>query len=223
MKEQGYRAKRSGTELPIVLPNRRGYFFCKRVQDILLSIVALTVLSPLLLLIAVLIVLDDPKGGPFFAQDRAGKDEKIFKMYKFRTMCVDAEARLAEVMQYNEMEGPVFKIKDDPRITRVGKFLRRTSLDELPQLVNILRGEMSIVGPRPLPAREVAVHTPYQKQRLQVTPGLTCFWQIQPNRNSISFDDWVEMDLRYIREQSFWLDWKLILGTVAALLRGDGQ
>lgn len=217
------RTRSSRTPLPAVLPVQRGYLLCKRAQDILLSALALVALSPLLLVVAVLILADDPGGGPFFTQDRSGKDGKVFKMYKFRTMCVDAEARLAEVLQYNEMQGPVFKIKDDPRITRIGKYLRRTSIDELPQLLNVLRGEMSIVGPRPLPAREVAVHTPYQKQRLRVKPGLTCFWQVQPRRNTISFDDWVELDLRYIRERSFLLDWKLIFLTVAALLRGDGQ
>ena len=203
--------------------SKRVYLAVKRVQDVVLSALALIVLSPLLLLVSLLIVIDDPKGGPFFAQDRSGKDGRVFRMYKFRTMCVDAEERLKDVIQFNEMEGPVFKIKDDPRITKIGKFLRRTSIDELPQLINVLKGDMSLVGPRPLPAREVAVHTPYQKQRLAVASGLTCFWQIQPNRNDINFDDWVEMDLKYIREQNFWLDWKLIFLTVRALLRYDGR
>lgn len=201
----------------------RGYLLAKRLQDILLSGLALVALSPLLLLIAVLIVADDPKGGPFFVQDRSGLNGRVFRMYKFRTMCVDAEERLKDVLQDNEMEGPVFKIRKDPRITRIGGVLRRTSIDELPQLVNVLKGDMSLVGPRPLPTREVAVHTAYQKQRLLVTPGLTCFWQVQPNRNDISFDNWVEMDLRYIRERSWLLDWKLIFLTFGALFRRDGR
>ena len=200
----------------------RGYLLAKRLQDILLSGLALVALSPLLL-IAVLIVADDPKGGPFFVQDRSGLNGRVFRMYKFRTMCVDAEERLKDVLQDNEMEGPVFKIRKDPRITRIGGVLRRTSIDELPQLVNVLKGDMSLVGPRPLPTREVAVHTAYQKQRLLVTPGLTCFWQVQPNRNDISFDNWVELDLRYIRERSWLLDWKLIFLTFGALFRRDGR
>ena len=201
----------------------RGYLLAKRLQDILLSGLALVALSPLLLLIAVLIVADDPKGGPFFVQDRSGLNGRVFRMYKFRTMCVDAEERLKDVLQDNEMEGPVFKIRKNPRITRIGGVLRRTSIDELPQLVNVLKGDMSLVGPRPLPTREVAVHTAYQKQRLLVTPGLTCFWQVQPNRNDISFDNWVELDLRYIRERSWLLDWKLIFLTFGALFRRDGR
>ena len=201
----------------------RGYLLAKRLQDILLSGLALVALSPLLLLIAVLIVADDPKGGPFFVQDRSGLNGRVFRMYKFRTMCVDAEERLKDVLQDNEMEGPVFKIRKDPRITRIGGVLRRTSIDELPQLVNVLKGDMSLVGPRPLPTREVAVHTAYQKQRLLVTPGLTCFWQVQPNRNDISFDNWVELDLRYIRERSWLLDWKLIFLTFGARVRRDGR
>lgn len=201
----------------------RGYLLAKRLQDILLSGLALVALSPLLLLIAVLIVADDPKGGPFFVQDRSGLNGRVFRMYKFRTMCVDAEERLKDVLQDNEMEGPVFKIRKDPRITRIGGVLRRMSIDELPQLVNVLKGDMSLVGPRPLPTREVAVHTAYQKQRLLVTPGLTCFWQVQPNRNDISFDNWVELDLRYIRERSWLLDWKLIFLTFGALFRRDGR
>ena len=201
----------------------RGYLLAKRLQDILLSGLALVALLPLLLLIAVLIVADDPKGGPFFVQDRSGLNGRVFRMYKFRTMCVDAEERLKDVLQDNEMEGPVFKIRKDPRITRIGGVLRRTSIDELPQLVNVLKGDMSLVGPRPLPTREVAVHTAYQKQRLLVTPGLTCFWQVQPNRNDISFDNWVELDLRYIRERSWLLDWKLIFLTFGALFRRDGR
>ena len=130
--------------------------------------------------------------------------------------------KLNEFISQNEMDGPVFKIKDDPRITRVGKFLRKTGLDELPQLINILRGEMSIVGPRPPLPREVAQYTPYQKQRLYVTPGLTCYWQVQPNRNEMSFDEWIELDLKYINDRNFWLDWKLIFQTIWTILEMYG-
>lgn len=201
---------------------RRVYLCVKRVQDVVLSALALVILSPLMLLIALAVVIDDPRGGPIFSQIRCGRDGETFRLYKFRTMCVDAEQRLSELLPYNEMAGPAFKIQNDPRITRLGRFLRSTGLDELPQLLNILRGNMSIVGPRPPLPREVAEYTPYQRQRLTVIPGLTCFWQVSPRRNSLSFDNWVELDLRYIQEQSWLLDWKLIFQTVKAVLRREG-
>ena len=138
-------------------------------------------------------------------------------------MCADAEKKLDKLLQFNEMEGPAFKMKNDPRITRVGHFLRKTSLDELPQLVNILKGDMSIVGPRPPLPREVAQYTPYQRQRLQVVPGLTCYWQVQPHRNSLSFDEWVDLDVKYIRERSWRIDWKLIFSTFGVMLSGEGE
>lgn len=202
---------------------KRVYLRVKRMQDVLLSALALVVLLPILLLIALAVIVDDPKGGPMFSQVRCGQNGEAFRLYKFRSMCVGAEERLSALLPYNEMDGPVFKIRDDPRITRVGRFLRSTGLDELPQLINILRGDMSIVGPRPPLFREVQEYTPYQRQRLTVTPGLTCFWQVSPDRNSLSFDAWVEMDLRYIREQSWLLDWKLIFQTGRAVLRREGQ
>lgn len=202
---------------------KRVYLRVKRMQDVLLSALALVVLLPILLLIALAVIIDDPKGGPMFSQVRCGQNGEAFRLYKFRSMCVGAEERLSALLPYNEMDGPVFKIRDDPRITRVGRFLRSTGLDELPQLINILRGDMSIVGPRPPLFREVQEYTPYQRQRLTVTPGLTCFWQVSPDRNSLSFDAWVEMDLRYIREQSWLLDWKLIFQTGRAVLRREGQ
>lgn len=201
---------------------RRAYLRVKRIQDALLSALALIVLSPLMLLIALAVVIDDPQGSPIFSQIRCGRDGETFRLYKFRTMCVGAEHRLSELLPYNEMVGPAFKIQNDPRITRLGRFLRSTGLDELPQLVNILKGDMSVVGPRPPLPREVEAYTPYQRQRLMVTPGLTCFWQVSPRRNSLSFDDWVELDLRYIREQSWLLDWKLTFRTVRAVLRREG-
>jgi lipopolysaccharide/colanic/teichoic acid biosynthesis glycosyltransferase len=138
-------------------------------------------------------------------------------------MYVDAEDRLEELLQYNEMDGPAFKIKDDPRITRVGKFIRATSIDELPQLINVLNGSMSLVGPRPNLKREWALMDEKSKQRSCVTPGLTCYWQIAPHRNDISYDDWMELDLKYIRERSFLVDWKIIFKTVGAVLRKQGE
>lgn len=206
-----------------ILKHNRLYWFVKRAQDIVLSSIALIVLSPLMLGIAIFVVLDDPKGGPIFSQSRCGRDGKVFQFYKFRTMCVDAEDKLSELLDENEMKGPAFKMKEDPRITRIGKFLRKTSLDELPQLVNVLRGEMTIVGPRPPVPREYALYNDYQKQRLYVTPGLTCYWQVQPHRNDLSFDEWVELDLQYIQDRNFLLDWKLIFKTVKVMLTGQGM
>lgn len=198
------------------------YIAVKRAQDIVFSLLALVVLSPLMLVIAIAIMIDDPKGGFIFRQIRCGKDGRMFHFYKFRSMCVDAEKKLDGLLDQNEMEGPAFKIENDPRITRVGKFLRKTSLDELPQLINVLRGEMSIVGPRPSLPREVEQYTEYQKQRLSVKPGLTCYWQVQPHRNRISFEDWVELDLNYIKAQSYIVDWKIIIMTVKAICHMQG-
>lgn len=195
------------------------YMFCKRAMDIIGSLAGLILLSPLLLIIAIAIKIEDPKGSIFFAQQRCGKDNKLFPMYKFRSMVSNAEELLEELMEHNEMDGPVFKIKDDPRITKVGKFIRKTSVDELPQLFNILRGDMSIVGPRPAIPHEVAEYNDYQRQRLLVKPGLTCIWQVS-GRNSIGFDEWMEMDLEYITTRSLWMDIKLIFKTVGVLF-GD--
>ncbi len=198
-----------------------GYRFIKRAFDIAASFLGLIVLSPLLLVISALIVLDDPKGPPIFVQTRVGKDGKEFRFYKFRSMVVNAEAQLDELMDRNEVDGPVFKIKNDPRITRIGRFIRRTSIDELPQLWNVLRGDMSLVGPRPPVPREVRQYTGYQMLRLSVTPGLTCYWQVS-GRSDVSFDDWVELDLKYIREQSLWTDIKILAKTVGVVVRGGG-
>ena len=144
-------------------------------------------------------------------------------MYKFRSMYVDAEERLAELLQHNEMDGPAFKIKDDPRITRVGHFIRKTSIDELPQLFNIFKGDVSIVGPRPALPREVALYKDEWKQRMYVTPGLTCYWQIQPNRNDITFDEWMALDLQYIQDRSFFTDWMIIFMTIGAVIGKNGE
>lgn len=205
------------------LHRKRKYWVVRRAQDIFFSALALIILWPLLLLIALVIYIDDPHGSPVFSQVRCGRNGKEFKLYKFRTMCVDAEAKLDELLDENEMDGPAFKIKDDPRITRVGHILRRTSLDELLQLWNILKGDMSIVGPRPALPREIELYDDYQRQRMYVQPGLTCYWQIQPNRNEITFDEWMDMDIKYIQERNFWVDWKIIFMTAAAVLRGSGE
>lgn len=205
------------------LRSHRRYWFLRRTQDVLFSALALIVLSPVLLLTAMAIWVDDPHGSPFFKQVRCGRDGKTFYMYKFRSMYMDAEQKLEELLQNNEMDGPAFKIKDDPRITRVGHFIRKTSVDELPQLWNILKGDMSIVGPRPALPREVEQYKDIWKQRMYITPGLTCYWQIAPNRNDISFDDWMAMDMKYIEERSFWVDWKIIFMTVKAVVTKQGE
>ncbi len=199
------------------------YNFCRRFRDIFCSALALLVLWPFMLITAIAIVIDSPGAPAIFVQERIGKDGKPFKFYKFRSMCADAEAKLESLMALNEMDGPAFKIKDDPRITRVGKFIRACSIDELPQLINILKGDMSIVGPRPPLPREVAQYTDYDNQRLLVVPGLTCYWQIKTNRNDIAFDEWVALDVKYIKERSFLTDWKIIFMTVGAVLGMNGE
>ena len=202
-----------------VLDSKRLYCTIRRGQDIFFSLLALIVLAIPMLIVGI----DSPGASPIFSQDRVGRDGRVFKFYKFRSMVPNAEAKLHEVLEQNEMDGPVFKMKNDPRITRVGRFIRKTSIDELPQLINILKGDMSIVGPRPALPREVAEYTDYEKQRLYVTPGLTCYWQIQPNRNELTFDEWMDLDIKYIRDRSFWLDWKLIFLTIVAVLRMYGE
>ena len=205
-----------------VLKSGRAYWALRRSQDIFFSALALIVLLPLMLIVALIIVIVSPGAGPIFMQTRVGRDGREFKLFKFRTMVPNAEQKLKELLKFNEMSGPAFKMKNDPRITRAGKFLRRSGIDELPQLVNILKGDMSIVGPRPPLPREVKKYNEYQRQRLYVTPGLTCYWQIQPNRNDLTFADWVDLDIRYIRERSFFVDWKIIFKTfmVAVTLQG---
>ena len=205
------------------LRSHRRYWVLRRAQDIVFSLLALILLAPMALLISLAIVLDSPGDGVIFRQRRVGRDGKLFWLYKFRTMCPDAEEQLNELLSQNQMDGPVFKIKGDPRITRVGRFLRKTSLDELPQLLNVLQGDMSIVGPRPALPREVELYSDYQRQRLYVTPGLSCYWQIAPHRNEMSFDEWVALDMKYIQERSFWVDWKIIFLTVRAMFMKYGE
>ncbi len=205
------------------LRSHRRYWVLRRAQDIVFSLLALILLAPMALLISLAIVLDSPGDGAIFRQRRVGRDGKLFWLYKFRTMCPDAEEQLNELLSQNQMDGPVFKIEGDPRITRVGRFLRKTSLDELPQLLNVLRGDMSIVGPRPALPREVELYSDYQRQRLYVTPGLSCYWQIAPHRNQLSFEEWMALDVKYIQERSFWVDWKIIFLTVRAMLMKYGE
>ncbi len=206
-------------ESGILVRTNRYYLFIKRGVDILGSIIGLILAFPIMVIVMILIKLEDPKGPIFFKQIRSGMNGSTFEMYKFRSMYVDAEDRLEELMHLNEQSGPVFKITNDPRITRIGKFIRKTSLDELPQLLNVLKGDMSIVGPRPALPRETIQYTPYQMQRLLVKPGITCIWQVS-GRNNIEFEEWVELDLEYIQKRSVLLDMKLILMTIPALL-GD--
>lgn len=197
-----------------------GYIILKRCIDIIGALFGIIILSPLFIIVAILIKIEDSKGRVFFTQERCGKDNKKFKMYKFRSMVSNAEELLLELEYLNEKDGPVFKIKDDPRITKIGRFIRKTSIDELPQLINVLKGEMTLVGPRPAIPREVEQYNDYQKQRLSVKPGLTCYWQVQ-GRNSIDFDEWIELDLNYIEERNLLVDIKLIFKTVFLLFGDD--
>lgn len=205
------------------LKSKRVYWNFKRIFDIVASLSAIIVLFIPLAIIALLIFIDDPHGSPLFTQDRVGRDGKIFKFYKFRSMVVNAEELLADLQSKNEKTGPVFKMQDDPRITKIGKFLRKTSIDELPQLINILKGDMSVVGPRPALPKEVEQYDEYAKLRLLITPGLTCYWQVQNNRDKITFEEWMEMDVRYIKERTFLGDIKLIFKTLKVMLTGEGS
>lgn len=189
-------------------------------MDILVAGSAAVVALPVLAAIAAAIKLDSP-GPVIFKQKRAGLGGVPFSIWKFRTMCDNAEAQRAALVAVNEQDGPAFKIKSDPRITRVGRFLRKTSLDELPQLFNILRGEMTLVGPRPLPMIEADACLPWQKQRLMITPGLTCNWQVW-GRSSVTFDQWMRMDLRYLRRRSLQRDLFILANTVPAVLKQRG-
>lgn len=216
-------SKKAELDKKSVLHTKKVYWFFKRIADIICSFSGIILLSPIMLITAIAIIIDDPKGSPVFSQERIGRNGKKFKMYKFRSMIVDAEDKLEILLDSNEMDGPVFKIAEDPRITRVGKIIRKISIDELPQLFNILKGDMSIVGPRPALPREVEHYNEYQLQRLYVTPGITCYWQTQPNRNNISFDDWVDLDIKYIQERSFWVDIKIIFKTFKTVFTAQGR
>ncbi len=196
------------------------YFIMKRIIDIIGALCGIVLLSLVMSAVAIWIKLDS-KGTVFFIQRRVGKDGKIFKMYKFRSMCTEAEYLLDKLQGENEMSGPMFKMKEDPRVTKVGRFIRKTSIDELPQLFNILKGEMSLVGPRPSLPKEVAQFTAFQKQRLVAKPGLTCYWQVR-GRSDVSFEQWMEMDVQYIEERNTWIDISLIFKTVGVLFGDEG-
>jgi exopolysaccharide biosynthesis polyprenyl glycosylphosphotransferase len=189
------------------------YERAKRIFDIAAAAFGLLLLLPLFIVVAICIKLEDPKGPVLFNQTRVGRGGRTFRMYKFRSMVTDAEKRLNDLLASNEIQGAMFKMKSDPRITRVGGFIRKTSIDELPQLVNVLTGSMSLVGPRPPLPREVEAYTDYQMRRLTVTPGCTGLWQVS-GRNDLSFEQMVELDLSYIRTRTIWLDIKILFRTV---------
>lgn len=194
------------------------YIFVKRLIDLLGSVIGLIVLSPIIFIVSLLIKFES-KGPVIFSQDRIGKDGRVFKMYKFRSMVINAEELKEKLKEQNEMSGPMFKMKEDPRVTKVGKFIRKTSIDELPQLVNVLKGEMSLVGPRPSLPKEVEQFEEWMMERLEVKPGLTCYWQVS-GRNNIDFEDWMKLDIKYVREKNLIIDIKLIFKTVFVLF-GD--
>lgn len=196
--------------------------FVKRLFDLTASFVRIMILIIPFIIVSVLILIDDHGASPIFVQERVGKNGKIFKIYKFRTMCANAEEKLAALQEQNEMDGPVFKMKHDPRITRIGRFLRAFNIDELPQIFNIFLGQMSFVGPRPALPQEVAQYRPSDKIRLLVVPGLTCYWQTSHDRYSISFDEWMALDRKYIQERNILTDIKLILRTYSFLFRKNG-
>lgn len=204
----------------VEVKENRIYDFIKRLIDIVFSLLGMVVLSPVFLIASIAIIIEDG-GAPIFKQTRLGKNGVPFKMYKFRSMCIDAEDKLDEVRHLNQVDGPVFKIWDDPRVTKVGNILRKTSVDELPQLLNCLLGTMSLVGPRPPLPYEVEQYNDYQKQRLLVKPGLTCYWQCS-GRSDLGFDEWMRLDMKYIQERGLWTDIKIIFKTFSAVVHRKG-
>ena len=202
--------------------NRKKFWICKRIFDCSFSALALIIFALPMAIIAFIIFFGD-EHNPIFAQERITRFGKPFKMYKFRTMVKDADKMLNSLLDDNEMDGPVFKIKEDPRITKFGRFLRATSLDEIPQFFNVLKGDMALIGPRPPLPREVEQYSEYHKIRLVVTPGITCIWQTHPKRNSVSFEEWVDMDIDYVLNRTFWLDIKIIFKTVYVMFCKEGE
>lgn len=198
------------------------YLAVKRCFDIVFSLLCIIVFTIPILFVMLLIVIDSPGASPIYIQYRVGKNGRVFKFYKLRSMVPEADQMLDSLLDQNEMEGLAFKISNDPRITRVGRVIRKTCIDELPQLWNILKGDMSFVGPRPPLPREVEQYNDFQRNRLSVVPGLTCYWQIQPNRNSLTFDKWLELDLKYIEERNVKTDLMIIFKTVGAVLNMEG-
>lgn len=198
--------------------NLKFYEICKRGIDIIGAGSGLFLLSPVIAIVACAVKFTS-KGPIFFSQKRVGKNGQLFDMYKFRSMVVNAEELKEKLAHQNEMSGPMFKMKDDPRVTKVGKFIRKTSLDELPQLWNVLKGDMSLVGPRPSLPKEVKQFEKWMYKRLTVKPGLTCYWQVS-GRNNIDFEDWMKLDISYVEDRNLWIDIKLIFKTVGVLF-GD--
>lgn len=203
------------------VPESRIGLFVKRTIDRIGALLGIIVASPIMLACAIAITLES-RGPILFRQVRSGRNGRPFYLYKFRTMCLGAEAKKAQLLKHNEMSGPVFKMKRDPRITPIGAFLRKYSLDELPQLFNVLRGEMSLVGPRPPLPKEVAKYDAWQRRRLSVKPGLTCLWQVN-GRNAVDFEDWMKLDLQYIDNWSLWLDLRIMAKTIPTVLKGTGM
>ncbi|MDN7069348.1 sugar transferase [Lactiplantibacillus plantarum] len=200
---------------------RYGYRFIKRVFDFVASLLGLIILSPLFLLIAIAIKVEDPKGAVFYSQTRLGRGEVPFKMYKFRSMVSNADELLEKLLKDNEIDGAMFKMQDDPRVTKIGRFIRKYSIDELPQLLNVLQGSMSLVGPRPPLPREVEEYSDYDKQRLAVKPGCTVLWQATV-RNSVGFDEMVKLDLTYISKRSVAFDVYILFKTVVIMFKPNG-
>lgn len=198
-----------------------GYLLIKRTFDIFASVIGLLLLSLPFAVLGIIIKLDDPEGGVFYSQIRLGKNGKEFRMWKFRSMVADADKLVDKLVNQNEIEGAMFKIKDDPRITKIGRFIRKYSIDELPQLYNVLCGDMSLVGPRPPLPREVAEYTEYDKQRLAVVPGATGLWQVS-GRNDVGFDEMVDLDIEYINHASIWKDLDILFRTVWIVIRPNG-
>lgn len=194
------------------------YHIVKRIIDVCGSLLGIILLSPLMLVIMIAIKMDS-KGPIIFAQQRVGKGQKFFIMYKFRSMKLGSEEEIDKLREKNEMSGPMFKMREDPRVTKIGKFIRRTSMDELPQLINVLKGEMSLVGPRPSLPSEVCEFEPWMLRRFQVKPGLTCYWQVS-GRNDIGFQEWMRLDCKYIEERSTAVDISLVFKTLRMLI-GD--
>ena len=214
--------KKEFSKLVIVNPNfSKIYIISKRIIDIFGSLVGLILLSPFFIVLFLLMKIEDYKAPFFFSQDRVGKNQKNFKMYKIRSMCVDAEEKLESLLELNEVDGAMFKMKEDPRITKIGKFIRKYSIDELPQLLNVLKGDMSLVGPRPPLVREIKEYSNYDLQRLKVTPGCTGLWQIS-GRNEVGFNEMVKLDIEYINNQSLLFDLIIILKTVLVMVKPNG-
>lgn len=201
------------------LNKRKGYWIVKRCIDCIGALCGILLLFPVFLIVSLMIKYEDPKGPVLFKQIRVGRNGKEFNMYKFRSMVTDAEERLNDILKYNEVSGAMFKMKEDPRVTKIGKFIRKTSLDELPQLINVLKGEMSLVGPRPPLVREVREYDSYDMQRLMIVPGCTGLWQVS-GRSSLSFKDMVELDITYINKMSFLFDLIIIFKTFNVIM-GD--